>query len=60
MSSLLTRMFQTYAAALAARALAPEMTFDQASALAHEATSWAAQAHHEWFWRGIPDNGYGL
>jgi hypothetical protein len=45
-----------HAAALAVKALAPEMTYDEAWWLAHEATAWAAQAHHEWFWRGIPDN----
>jgi hypothetical protein len=43
-----------HAAALAVHALAPEMTFKQASLLAHKATSWAAQAHNKWFWRGIP------
>ena len=48
------------AAALAVKALAPEMTFAQADRLAQKATNWAAQAHHVWFWRGIPDNGYGL
>ena len=36
------------------------MTYEQAFLLADKATNWAAQAHHEWFWRGIPDNGYGL
>ena len=49
-----------HAAARAVHELAPEMTYDEAWWLAHKATSWAAQAHHEWFWRGIPDNGYGL
>jgi hypothetical protein len=49
-----------HAAARAVHALAPELTFEQASLLAHKATSWSAQAHHEWFWRGIPKNGYGL
>jgi hypothetical protein len=29
------------------------MTYDEAWRLAHKATSWAAQAHHEWFWRGM-------
>ena len=48
-----------HAAALAVHALAPEMTYAQAFLLAEKATSWAAQAHHEWFWRGIPGNGYG-
>jgi hypothetical protein len=49
-----------HAGALAVRELAPEMTYDEAWWLAHKATSWAAQAHHEWLWRGIPDNGYDL
>jgi hypothetical protein len=49
-----------HAAALAVLELAPKMTYDEAWWLAHKATSWGAQAHHEWFWRGIPDNGYGL
>ena len=49
-----------HAAALAVHALAPEMTYDAASRIAHTATAWAAQAHHEWFWQGIPHNGYGL
>ena len=49
-----------YASALAVHALAPEMTFAQADLLAQKATNWAAQAHHRWFWRGIPNNGYGL
>jgi hypothetical protein len=42
------------AAALALKALAPEMTFEEASLLAEKATNWAAQAHNKWFWRGIP------
>ena len=46
--------------ALAVKALAPEMIFAQADLLAQQATNWAARAHHKWFWRGIPDNGYGL
>jgi hypothetical protein len=49
-----------HAAARAVHELAPEMTYAQAYLLAEKATNWAAQAHHEWFWRGIPDNGYGL
>ena len=49
-----------HAAARAVHALAPEMTYAQAFLLAEKATNWAAQAHHKWFWRGIPDNGYGL
>ncbi len=49
-----------HTAARAVHALAPEMTYEQAFILADKATNWAAQAHHEWFWRGIPDNGYGL
>jgi hypothetical protein len=49
-----------HAAACAVHELAPEMTYDEACGLAHKATAWAAQAHHEWFWRGIPNNGYGL
>ena len=47
-----------HAAALAVNALAPEMTFVQADLLAGKATSWAAQAHHKWFWRGIPGTVY--
>jgi hypothetical protein len=47
-----------HAAALAVKALAPEMTYDEAWWLAHKATAWAAQAHHEWFWRGIPGSVY--
>ena len=31
-----------------------EMTFAQAYLLAQNATNWAAQAHHKWFWHGIP------
>jgi hypothetical protein len=46
--------------AVSVHALAPEMTYAQAFLLADKATNWAAQAHHEWFWRGIPDNGSGL
>ena len=46
------------AAALAVHALAPELTFEQAHLLAQKATNWAAQAHHKWFWRGIPGTGY--
>ena len=49
-----------HVAARAVHALAPEMTFEQAYLLAEKATNWCAQAHHVWFWRGIPDNGYGL
>jgi hypothetical protein len=49
-----------HAAALAVHELAPAMTYAEAWWLAHKATSWAAQAHHKWFWRGIPGNGYGL
>ena len=49
-----------HAAARAVHALAPEMTYERAYLLAEKATNWAAQAHHKWFWRGIPDNGYGL
>jgi hypothetical protein len=49
-----------HAAARAVHALAPEMTFEQADRLAQQATNWAAQAHHRWFWRSIPHNGYGL
>jgi hypothetical protein len=47
-----------HAAALAVHALAPELTFEQASLLADKATNWAAQAHHKWFWRGIPGTVY--
>jgi len=46
------------AAARAVHALAPEMTFAQAYLLAQKATNWAAQAHHKWFWRGIPGTVY--
>jgi hypothetical protein len=60
MSGSQIRMLQIMLQRSQCQALAPEMTFEQASALAHKATSWAAQAHHEWFWRGIPNNGYGL
>ena len=49
-----------HAAARAVHALALEMTYAQAFLVADKATNWAAQVHHEWFWRGIPDNGYGL
>jgi hypothetical protein len=49
-----------HAAARAVHELAPEMTYAQAFLLADKATNWAAQVHHEWFWRGIPDNGYCL
>jgi hypothetical protein len=49
-----------HAAARAVHALAPEMTFEQAYLLAEKATNWCAQAHYRWFWRGIPNNGYGL
>ena len=49
-----------HAAARAVHELAPEMTYAQAFLLADKATNWAAQVHHEWFWRGIPDDGYGL
>jgi hypothetical protein len=34
------------------------MIFAQAYLLAQKATNWAAQAHHKWFWRGIPGTGY--
>jgi len=44
-----------HGAALAVQALAPGMTYDEAWWLAHKATSWAAQAHPEWFWRCDPD-----
>lgn len=47
-----------HAAALAVHALAPEMTFEQAHILAQKATNWAAQAHHKWFWHGIPGTVY--
>jgi hypothetical protein len=42
------------AAALAVLALAPEITFAEADRFAQNATNWAAQVHHKWFWRGIP------
>jgi hypothetical protein len=45
-----------HAAARAVHALAPEMTYAQA--LADKATNWAAQAHHKWFWHGIPGTVY--
>ena len=44
--------------ARAVHALAPEMTYAQAYLLADKATNWAAQAHHKWFWRGIPGTVY--
>jgi hypothetical protein len=47
-----------HAAARAVHALAPEMTFEQAYLIAEKATNWAAQAHHKWFWRGIPGSPY--
>jgi hypothetical protein len=47
-----------HAAAVAVHALAPEITFAQAHLLAQKATNWAAQAHHKWFWRGIPGTSY--
>ena len=37
-----------HAAALAVRKLAPEMSYEQAWALAHQATAWAGQAHDAW------------
>jgi hypothetical protein len=46
------------AAALAVHELAPEMTHAQAYFLAQQAPNWAAQAHHKWFWRGIPGTVY--
>jgi hypothetical protein len=49
-----------HSAARAVHELAPEMTYAQAFLRAEKATNWAAQAHPEWFWRGIPDNGYGF
>jgi hypothetical protein len=49
-----------HAAARAVHELAPEMTNAQAYLLAEKATNWAAQAHHKWFWQGIPNNGYDL
>ena len=49
-----------HSAARAVHELPPEMTYAQAFLLAEKATNWAAQAHPEWFWRGIPDNGYGF
>jgi hypothetical protein len=45
------------AAMLAVKALAPEMT-DAAWRLQQKATTWAAQAHHLWFWKIIPHNAY--
>jgi len=42
-----------HAAAEAVLAVKPELTYDQAFALAHSATAWAAQAHREWFWKGV-------
>jgi hypothetical protein len=47
-----------HAAARAVHALTPEMTYAQAFHLADKATNWAAQAHHKWFWRGIPGRVY--
>ena len=47
-----------HAAARAVHELAPGMTYAQAFLLADKATNWAAQAHHKWFWRGIPGSVY--
>ncbi len=41
-----------HAAAVAVKALAPEMTLDQARTFAQKAVAWTAQAHRAWFWRG--------
>ena len=42
-----------YAAAEAVLGLMPGLTYDKAEALAHQATSWTAQAHWHWFWKGV-------
>jgi hypothetical protein len=47
-----------HAAALAVLELVPEMTLDQTRTFAQKACAWAAQAHHAWFWRGIPGSRY--
>jgi hypothetical protein len=44
-----------HVAAQAVRKLRPELTYDQAFALAFQATSWAAQAHWKWFWKGVSE-----
>jgi hypothetical protein len=41
------------AAAQAVHRLRPELTYEQACALAQQATNWAAQVHWEWFWKGV-------
>jgi hypothetical protein len=45
-----------HAAAEAVLRVSPGLTYEQAHALAHQATAWAAQAHKEWFWKGISDS----
>ena len=47
-----------HAAAVAVKAMVPEMTLDQARAFAQKACAWAAQAHNAWFWRGIQGSPY--
>jgi hypothetical protein len=42
-----------HAAAEAVLRLSPGLTYDEAWSLAHQATSWAAQAHWHWFWKGV-------
>jgi hypothetical protein len=42
-----------HAAAEAVHKLRPEITYNQAYALAQQATNWAAQAHWRWFWKGV-------
>jgi hypothetical protein len=44
-----------HAAAEAVLSISPGLTYDQASVLAHQATSWAAQAHWHWFWKGVSE-----
>jgi hypothetical protein len=38
--------------------LARHLILEYAGLLAQQATYWAAQARHAWFWRGIPGTGY--
>ena len=41
------------AAAEAVLKIKPDLSFDLAFALAHQATAWVSQAHWNWFWKGI-------
>jgi phage terminase small subunit len=42
-----------HAAAEAVLKVRPDLSFQQAARLAHQATSWTAQAHWKWFWKGV-------